>query len=83
MEKRVGTITHFYTRLSVAVVQLSGELKLADEIHILGHITDFTQYVNSMEINHAKIEHAGPGMEVALFVEEYVRVGDHIFKIAD
>lgn len=81
MEKQVGKITHFYTRLSVAVLELSDELKLADEIHILGRITDFTQYVNSLEINHQKIERAGPGMEVALLLEEYARAGDAVFKV--
>jgi putative protease len=80
MEKEVGKISHYYDRISVAVVQLTGELKLGDEIHILGRVTDFTQYVNSMEINHQKVESAGRGMEIALKVEDYAHRGDVIFK---
>jgi hypothetical protein len=81
METQVGKITHYYTRIGVAVLALTDELKLADEIHVLGRITDFHQYVNSLEINHQKIERAGPGMEVALLLEEYARAGDAIFKV--
>lgn len=81
MEKLVGKITHYYSRLGVAVLELSGEIRLADELHILGRITDFTQYVNSLEINHQKIERAGPGVEVALLLEDYARPGDAVFKV--
>lgn len=82
MEKLVGKITHYYSRLGVAVLELSGEIRLADEVHILGRITDFTQYVNSLEINHQKIERAGPGTEVALLLEDYARPGDAVFKVS-
>jgi len=81
MEKRVGKITHFYTHLCVAVLELGEELKVGDDIHIIGHITDFTQLVESLEIEHKKVSAAQAGMEVALKVEEYVRVGDEIYKI--
>ena len=81
MEKRIGKVTHFYTHLCVAVLELSDELKLGDQIHFLGHITDFTQPVESLEIEHKKIVAAGVGVEVALKVEDYVRVGDEVYKI--
>ncbi len=65
MEQRVGKVTHFYTHLCVAVLELSGELRVGDEIHILGHITDFTQLVELLEIEHKKVLAAGAGVEVA------------------
>ena len=81
MEQRIGKVTHFYTHLCVAVLELGEELKVGDEIHILGHITDFTQLVESLEIEHRKVISAGAGVEVALKVEDYVRVGDEVYKI--
>jgi len=81
MEQRIGKVTHFYTHLCVAVLELSGELRVGDEIHILGHITDFTQLVESLEIEHKKVISAGEGVEVALKVEDYVRVGDEVYEI--
>jgi hypothetical protein len=80
MEKRIGEVTHFYTHLCVAVLRLTEPLRLGDQIHFLGRITDFVQTVESLEIEHKKVDSAGPRMEVALKVDDYVRVGDEIFK---
>ncbi len=83
MEKQIGKVTHYYSKINVAIVDMMDEIKIGDRIHILGHITDFTQDVISMEIAHKKIEKVDPGMEVALKVEDYVRQGDEIYKIID
>ena len=80
-EVQVGKITHYFTRISVAVLELSGELQVGDTVHILGRITDFIQPVGSMEIEHKKVQSVGPGDDVALEVEEYVRAGDAVFKV--
>jgi len=81
MEKHIGTVTHFYTRLSVAVLNLTDEIHQGDKIHIKGHITDVVMSVSSLEIEHGKVESAGIGMEVALKVDDYVRTGDEIYKV--
>jgi hypothetical protein len=81
MDILIGKVTHYYNRLSVAVVELVGELCLGDQIAILGHTTEFTQPVESLEIEHHKIQSAGTGQEVALKVWEAVRAGDLVYKI--
>ena len=81
MDVRVATVTHYYNRIGVAVLQLSGDLNVGDTISILGHTTDFTQEVLSMEIEHQKIQSAGSNMEVALKVMGPVREGDKIYKV--
>jgi len=83
MEIRIGTVTHYYNRISVAVLNLSGELKVGDKILILGRTTDLVQVVTSMEIEHRKVPSVGPGMEVALKVAESVRSGDEVYKIVE
>jgi putative protease len=83
MERQIGHITHYYNRISVAVLSLTAPLELGDTIHILGHTTDFYQNVSSMEIEHKKVFSVGPGDEVALKVLEPVRRGDAIYKIID
>jgi putative protease len=80
MDIRVGKVTHYYERISVAVLVLTGELKVGETIHIHGRITDFNQQVGSLEIEHQKIQSVGPGADVALKVIEPVREGDVIFK---
>jgi putative protease len=81
MEKQIGTVTHYYSRLSVAVLNLTDEIHLGDEIRIKGHITDLVMTIASMEVEHRKIESAGVGMEVALKVDGHVREGDEIYKV--
>ncbi len=83
METRIGTITHYYTHLGVAVLNLTAELHLGDELHIMGRITDFDMHVTSMEIEHQKIDTALPGMEIAIKVDDYVREGDAIYKVTE
>jgi hypothetical protein len=63
------------------VLDLSSEIHLNDEIHIKGHITDLVMKVDSLEIEHNKVESAGSGVEVALKVDGYVREGDVIYKL--
>lgn len=83
MDIRVGTVTHYYDRISVAVLELTGELNIGDAIRILGRTTEFDQRIDSMEIEHQKVQSAGPGMDVALKVVEPVRKGDAVYKVVE
>ena len=83
MDIGIGKVTHFFNHISVAVVDLTGEIKLGDKICILGRITELEQRVTSLEINHHKITAAGAGTEVALKVIEPVREGDLVYKVVE
>ncbi len=83
METKIGHITHYYDRISVAVLSLSDRLNIGDKVYISGHTTDFIQEVTSMEIEHQKVTSVGPGDEVALKVIEPARRGDAIYKIIE
>ncbi len=83
METLVGKVTHYYNHLCVAVLDLTGDLQLGDQIHILGRVTDFEQRVGSMEIEHHKVEAVGAGTEVALHVIEVARKGDTVFRVEE
>jgi U32 family peptidase len=83
MDVRVGKVTHFFNHLSVAVLELTGELKIGDTIEIIGRFTDIEQRVSSMEIDHQKVTTVGPGAEVALKVYEPVRKGDMVYRVVE
>jgi putative protease len=53
---------------------------VGDKIHIKGHSTDLVETVRSMEVEHSKVETAGPGDDVALAVEGHVHENDLIFR---
>ena len=81
MEIEVGRVTHFYNHLCVAVLSLQIGLKIGDTIHFLGHQTDFTQRVTSMEIEHHNVVIVKPGDDVAIRVIEPVRVRDIVYRV--
>jgi hypothetical protein len=80
-EKMVGKVTHYYTRLGVAAVELTDELKLGDTIRVLGHSTEFEQVVNSMQLEHENIAVGKAGQAIGMKVVERVRTGDQVFKL--
>jgi putative protease len=65
----------------VAVIELSDKLKEGDTIRIVGGETDFTQTVESMEVDHKKIKEAKKGDSVGLKVDEKVREDYRVFKV--
>lgn len=78
-----GEVTHFYKRISVAVVSLAAPLAVGDTIEITGRTTDLRQKVESMQIEHQNVPSAGPGQEVALKVAGRVRQGDTVFRVLE
>lgn len=84
MEEEIGVVTHYFTKIEVAVVKIErGSLKVGDKIHIRGHTTDFTQLVESMQVEHEPIQEATPGQSIGLKVVERVREGDKVYKIIE
>jgi translation elongation factor EF-1alpha len=81
-EQAIGTVTHYFGHLSVAAVALTDTLRVGDRIHITGHTTNVEQTVESMEVDHQKVETAGPGDDLALAVADHVRDHDKIFREA-
>ena len=59
-QRHIGVVTHYYSHLSVAAIQLErGTLRVGDVIHICGHTTDFRQKVESLEVDHAPTTEVG------------------------
>ncbi len=79
--KLIGKVTHYFGNIGVAVIELSDTLKVADTIRIVGGITDFTQTIESMEIEHKKVKEAKKGDSIGLKVEQKVREGYKVYKI--
>lgn len=79
--EKVGVVTHFFAKIAVAVVDLSGNLTLGDRILIRGATTNLDQTVDSMQIDRVEIKEASTGQSVGLKVNDRVREGDILYKI--
>ncbi len=82
-EQEIGKITHFFAKINVAVIELTGTLKVGDEIHIKGATSDFTQKISSMQIERLEIHETKAGDEIGLKVSEPVRQGDKVYKVTE
>ena len=81
MEKSIGQITHYFGHIGVAVIKLSSELKVGDNIHVVVHGADFNQAVDSMQVENAQIEVAKAGDDVGMKVNEKVKPGAEVFLV--
>lgn len=80
--KLIGKITHYFSNIGVAVINLEGVLSAGDEIRIVGgEETDFNQTVDSMEVDHKKVDKAKKGDDVGMKVSERVREGYKVYKL--
>ena len=76
----VGKITHFFSKICVAVIELKKPLKVGDTIAVKGPTTDFEQAVDSMQIEHENVKEAKAGQSIGLKVAQRVRETDVVYK---
>lgn len=77
---QVGHITHFFSKISVAVVELTAPLAVGERIIVKGPSTDFEQVVESMQIEHENIPRAEAGQAIGLKMMEHARERDVVYK---
>lgn len=80
---QIGTVTHFYNKIGVAVISLKASLSVGDKIKISGHDKEFIQEVVSIQNKHVQIKKAKKGDSIGLKVENPVKEGDIIFSVAE
>lgn len=77
----VGKVTHYFTKIGVAVIELKAPLEVGDRILIKGSTTDLEQTVESMQIEHKNVQRAEAGQSIGLKVKDRVREKDVVYKI--
>lgn len=79
-EKIVGVVTHYFPKVKAAAIKLKAPLSLGEAVRIKGHTTDFTQTVNSVQIDCQPITKGKKGQEIGLLVDSRVRRKDIVYK---
>jgi len=82
-EIKVGRVVSYFARAEAAAIELEGDLKIGDTIHIKGYTTDFEQKVESMQIENEPVEKAKAGDSIGVKVKERVRRHDVVYKVID
>lgn len=81
--EKVGEVTHYFTKIGVAVVDVTAPIKIGDKIAIKGMTTNFEQTVESMQIEKEDIKGAKPGDDIGMKVVDRVRKGDIVYRLAE
>lgn len=79
---KIGTVTHFYDKIGVAIVELTSGLTVGDEIKFVHDGEDvFEQKVDSIQMDHEKVDFADAGSVVGLKLQKSVKEGTEAYKI--
>jgi len=81
VKTRVGRISHYFSKIGVAVVVVEASLKIGDKISIEGGTTKFEQTVSSMQVDKEAIKAAKKGDSVGMKVDSEVKPNDVVYKL--
>lgn len=81
METEAGKVVHYYDKVSVAIVELSGKLAVGDTLKFKRGEDEFEQEVTSMQIEHKSVESAKKGDAVGIKVDQKTKEGALVYKV--
>ena len=81
-KKLVGKVSHYYSKIGVAVIDLEDTLTQGDQISIEGATTNIQQVADSMQVEHEKVTTANKGNSIGIKVKDRVRPGDNVYKVS-
>jgi len=82
MQYRIGTVTHYYSKIKVAVVELTGDLALGEKVKFVRGGEDlFEQEVSSIQSEHEKVATAEKGTVAGIKTIKAVKEGAEIYKL--
>jgi U32 family peptidase len=78
----IGKIQHFYPKLKVGTIKLVSELKLGDNINIIGKTTGIEKTeIKRIEIKNKPVKNAKKCQEIAIKFPSRVRKNDEVYVI--
>ena len=80
-EKPLGKVTHYYDKAMVVIVKLvGGGLKVGDAVKFVKGENEFTQNIESIQIEHEALKSAKKGQEVAVKINQPIKEGALVYK---
>jgi len=78
--EEVGKVSHYFSRIGVAIVELKAPLSVGDQVLVKGPTSDFEQVIESMQIEHVNVSTAKKGDSIGLKVNKLVKPNDIVYK---
>jgi hypothetical protein len=81
-EVEIGKVVHYFSKAGVAAIQVTQDvLRVGDTIHIRGHTSDFTQTIDSMQVDNQPVPEAATGQVIGLRVKDHAREHDAVYRV--
>jgi translation elongation factor EF-1alpha len=80
-DQEIGRVTHYFDKAMVALLKLSGDLKVGEVVKIVKGDEEFEMEVGSMQVNHEAISEGKSGEEVAIKVTSPTKEGALVYKV--
>jgi len=82
MDIQIGVVTHYYDKINVAVIEVKAQpLKVGDTVKISGHDSEFTQTIQSLQIEHKQVPEVPVGESAGMKVDKPVKAGDVLYLL--
>ena len=80
MDSPIGKVVHFYDKLRVAIIDLSsGGLKVGDEVKFKHGEEEFTQKIESLQVEHESVDSVKKGDSFGVKVDKPTKVGTEVY----
>jgi putative protease len=80
-DKEIGRVVHYFDHVIAAVVKLTDSLAIGDRVRFVHHESTFDQTINSMEVEHVKVQSAKAGDEVAIKTAQKTHEHAIVYKL--
>lgn len=77
----IGSVDHFYDKLGVAAIKLTGSLKVGDMIEVEDEDFAIRQRVDSMQIDRQDVAEAQDGDDVGIRLRARVSAGSAVYRL--
>ena len=75
----VGRVVHFYDKIGVAVIKLEKPLKVGNNVKFVHGENEFTQTIESIQLEHTQVESGKKGQEIAVKVDKEAKSGTQVY----
>lgn len=79
--KLIGEVFNYFEKVGVIAIKLTDKLKVGDSIRIVGGEQDYTEVVDSMQIDGKNIQAAKKGDDVGIKISGRARKGYKVYRV--
>jgi len=82
LDKPIGKVVHYYDKLGVAIVDLgSGGIEVGQEVKFKRGDGEFTQKVESLQVEHQSVDSVKKGDSFGLKVDQPTKPGTEVYLV--